>query len=77
MIMFRHTTIILIAGPTQARKTFFFKQVLEYQLIHPSRSRVIYVYREHPPDLTDVNDLYPTIEYVQGKKSFLDVLPMI
>ena len=77
MITFRHPTTILIAGPTQAGKTYFFKQVLEHQLIQPSPSRVIYLYGEHAPDLTDLKHLYPTIEYVQEMKNLLDVLPTI
>ena len=77
MITFRHPTTILIAGPTQAGKTFFFKQILEHQLIQPSPSRVIYVYGEHAPNLADLKYLYATIEYVQGMKNFLDILPTI
>ena len=77
IITFPHPTTILIAGPSQAGKTFFFKQVLEHQLIQPSPSRVIYVYVEHAPDLADLKPLYPSIEYVQGMKNFLDVLPTI
>ena len=61
MISFRHPTTILIAGPTQAGKTFF-KQILEHQLIQPSPSRVIFVYGEHAPDIADLKHLYPTIE---------------
>ena len=57
MITFRHPTTILIAGPTQAGKTFFFKQVLEHQLILPSPSRIVYVYGEHAPDLADLKRL--------------------
>ena len=77
MNTFRHPTTILIAGPTQAGKTFFFKQVLEHQLIQPSPSCIVYVYGEHAPDLAALKHLYPTIEYVQGMKNFLDVLPTI
>ena len=76
MITFRHPTTILIAGPTQPGKTFF-NQIIEHQLIQPSPSRVIYVYCEHAPNLTDLKHLYPTIEYVQGVKNFLDILPKI
>ena len=77
MITFRHPTTILFAGPTQAGKTFFFMQILEHQLIQPSPSRVIYVYGEHAPDLAFLRHLYPTIEYVQGMKNFLAILPTI
>ena len=77
MITFRHPTTILIGGPTQAGKTFFFKQVLEHQLIQPSPSRIVYFYVEHATDLADLKPLYPSIEYVQGMKNFLDVLPTI
>ena len=77
MITFSHPTTILIAGPTQAGKTFFFKHILEHQLIQPSHSRVIYVFGEHARNLTDLKHLYPTIEYVQAMKKFLDILPTI
>ena len=76
MITFRHSTTIRIPWPTQAGKTFF-KQILEDQLIQPSPSRVIYVYGELAPNLADLKHLYPTIEYVQGMKNFLDILPTI
>ena len=74
MITFRHPTTVLIAGPTQAGKAFFFKQILEHQLIQPSPSRVINVLAEHPPDLANLKHLYPTIEYVQRRKNILDIL---
>ena len=77
MITFRHPTTILIAGPTHAGKTFVFEQILEHHLIQPSISRVIYVFGEHAPNLADLKHLYPTIEYVQGMKNFLDILPTI
>ena len=74
MITFRHPTTILITGPTQAGKTFFFKQVLVHHFIQPWPWRIVYVYGEHAPDLKDLKRLYPTIEYVPGMKNFLDVL---
>ena len=73
MITFRQPTTILIAGPTQAGKTFFSKQILEHQLIHPSPSRIIYVFGQRAPDLDHLKPLYPNIEYVQGMKNFLDI----
>ena len=66
-----------MAGPTQAGKTFFFKQILEHQFIQPPPSRVIYVFGEHAPNLADLKHLYPTIEYVQGRKNLLDILHTI
>ena len=75
MITCRHPTTILITGPTQAGKTLFLKQILEHQLIQPSPSRVIYVFSEHAPNLTDLKHLYPPIEYLQGMKRFLGILP--
>ena len=75
MISFRHPTTILIAGPTQARKTFFFKQILENQLIQPEPSRIIFVYGEQIPDFAS---LHHRIEFVKGMKRFIeDVLPTI
>ena len=76
MITFRLSTTILIPRPTQAGKTFF-KQILEHQLIQSSGLCVIYVYGEHAPHLEDLKHLYPTIEYVQGMKNILDILPTI
>ena len=65
MMTFRHPNTILIAAPIQGGKTFFINQVIEHRLIQPSLSRVIYVYAEHVFDLAGLNQLYPTIEYVQ------------
>ena len=77
MFTFRHPNTILIAGPIQAGKSFFFKQILEHQLIKPSPSRVIYVYGEHAQKLGDLKHLYPTTEYVQGMKNLHDILATI
>ena len=77
MITFRHPITILCAGPPHAGKTFFFKQILEHQLIQPLPSPVIYVFGEHAPDLADLKHLYQTIDYVQGTKNFLEILPTI
>ena len=62
MITFRHPTTILIAGPTEAGKTFFFKQNLEHNLSHPSPSRIIYVFVQRAPDLDNLKPIYPNIE---------------
>ena len=77
MITFRHPTTILIAGPTQPGKTVFFKQIREHHLIQPSPSRVIYVFGEQGPNLAYLKHLYPTMDYVQGMKNILDILPTI
>ena len=77
MLSFRHPTTILIAGPTQAGKSFFFKQVLENDLIQPSPSRIIYVYGESHPDLSNLKSEYDSVEFVQGIKNFLPLLPTI
>ena len=77
MLSFRHPTTILIAGPTQAGKTFFFKEILENSLIQPSPSRIIYVYGEHQPDLSHLNKIYESIEFVKGMKKFLQLMPTI
>ena len=77
MISFRHPTTILIAGPTQAGKSFFFKQVLENDLIQPSPSRVIYVYGDSHPDLSNLKLEYDSVEFVQGIKKFQTLLPTI
>ena len=77
MMTFSHPTTILIARPTQAGKTFFFKQILEHQLILPSTSRVIFVVDENGPNLSDVKLLDRTIEDIQGMKNLIDILPTI
>ena len=77
MLSFRHPTTILIAGPTQAGKSFFFNQVLEQQLIQPSPSRIIYVYGHSHPDLANLKRLYESVEFVQGIKNFLPLLSTI
>ena len=61
MLPFRHPTTILIAGPTQAGKSFFFKQVLEHDLIQPSTSSVISVYGEQHPDLSHFESVYESV----------------
>ena len=66
MIPCRHPSITLIDGPTQACNSFFFKQIVELQLIQPSPSRVISVHSDRVPNLPDPKHLYPTFEYVQG-----------
>ena len=77
MLPFRHPTTILIAGPTQAGKSFFFKQVLEHDLIQPSPSRVIYVYGEQHPDLSHLESVYESVEFVKDIKNLLPILPTI
>jgi len=77
MLTFRHPTTILIAGPTQAGKSFFFNQVLENNLIQPAPSRVFYVYGDHHPQLSRIQGIYPNIEFVQGIKNFIPILPTL
>ena len=77
MITFRDPTTILIAEPIQGGKTFFFKQVLEHQLIQASPSLVINVYGEHAPVLAYLKHLYLSIDYVQGLKNIIAVMPKI
>ena len=74
MLSFRHPTTILIAGPTQAGKSFFFKQILDHDLIQPAPNRIIYVYAEHHPDLASH---YPNVEFIQGVKNLLPILPTV
>ena len=71
MLSFRHPTTILIAGPTQAGKSFFFKQILDQNLIQPPPNRIIYVYSDSHPHLND------SVEYVIGIKNVLPILPSI
>ena len=74
MISFRHPTTILIAGPTLAGKSFFFKQILENRLFQLAPFRIIYVYSEHHPDL---EHLYTTVDYIKGIKNLLPILSSI
>ena len=62
MLSFRHPTKILISGPTQCGKTYFFKQILAHKLIQPQPSRIIYVNSERPPEPSE----FPNIEFIQG-----------
>ena len=77
MLSFRHPTTILIAGPTQAGKSFFFKQVLQHDLIQPRPSRVIYVFSEHHPDLSEFESQYDSVEFVKDIKNLLPLIPTI
>ena len=69
MITFRHHTTIMICGPTQCWKTFFFKQILANSLIHQLPTRIINVNGDEPPELK----CFPNIEYVIGIQNFLTV----
>ena len=71
MLSFRHPTTILVAGPTQAGKSFFLKQVIDQNLIQPPPTRIIYVYSDSHPDLND------SVEYVKGMKNFIPLLESI
>ena len=53
MLSFGEPTTILIAGPTQAGKSFFFNQILDQNLIQPPPNRIIYVYSDLGPHLID------------------------
>ena len=77
MLNFRHPTTLRIAEPTQTGKTFFFKQIIDQQLIKHSPSRVFFLYGDHPPDLNDVKDLSPSVDFVEGMKIFIQILPFI
>ena len=69
MISFRHPCTILIAGPTQSGKTFFFKQILAHNLIQPPATRILYVNTgEIPPELQE----FPQIEYIKGLEKLLE-----
>jgi len=72
MLSFRHPTTILIAGPTQAGKSYFLKQLLDQNLIQPPPSRVIYVYSDSHPDLAD-----SSVEFIKGMKNFIPILESI
>jgi len=76
MLTFRHPTTILIAGPTQAGKSFFFKQLIENDLIQPPPNRVIYVYGDSHPDLP-IKSEYDHVEFVKGIKELLPLIPTI
>ena len=74
MLSFHHPTTILISGPTQCGKTFFFNHILFDSLIQPPPTRIIYVYGIEPPSAAyNIQMLYPHIEFIKGIDGFLQL----
>ena len=73
MLSFLHPTTILISGPTQCGKTYFFKQILAHKLIQPPPSRIIYVNSERPAELSE----FPNIEFIQGISKLVETYETI
>ena len=71
MFRFKHPTTILIAGPTQCGKTYFFIRVLRDQLLQPPPERIVWVFAEWQPAYQELAQLFPKVEFV---KNFNDKL---
>ena len=71
MFTFKHPTTILIAGPTQCGKTYFFIRALTDQLIQPPPERIVWVFSEWQPAYQVLAQHFPKVEFV---KNFNDKL---
>ena len=73
-VQFQNLFSMLVADRRGAGKTTFKKHLLKEGnwLIHPNPQRIILWYTKHQPDLlTELTEILPTIEYVQGISSEL------
>ena len=46
ILKFQHPSTIMIAGPTQAGKTWFVKRVIKEKMIEPQPTRIVWIYKE-------------------------------
>ena len=46
ILKFKHPSTIMIAGPTQAGKTWFEKRVINEKMIEPQPTRIVWIYKE-------------------------------
>ena len=66
---------MVVAGERGAGKTTFTKKLLKEEnwLIHPTPQRAIWCYAKQQPNLlSDLTEILPAIEYVQGIPSEMD-----
>ena len=66
MFCFKHPTTVLIAGPTQCGKTYFFISVLKRKLIQPEPQRIVWVYGEWQSAYAELQQEFPRIEFVKN-----------
>ena len=66
MFCFKHPTTVLIAGPTQCGKTYFFISVLKRKLIQPEPQRIVWVYGEWQSAYAELQQELPQIEFVKN-----------
>ena len=63
---FKHATSIQIYRPTQFEKTRLVLRILEYQVIQPFPTRIIWVYSQPQPYYNKAARLYLHIEFEHG-----------
>ena len=63
---FKHSSTILLFGPTGYEKTRFVQRILEERLIDPFPTRLIWVYSEWQEDYDKIKTKYPEIEFMKG-----------
>jgi hypothetical protein len=65
MFCFKHPTTILIAGPTQCGKTYFFISVLKNKLIQPEPQRIVSINGEWQNAHAELQRVLPQIEFIK------------
>ncbi len=65
ILKFRHPSTIMIAGPTQAGKTWFVKRILIHKMIDPEPNRIIWVYKESgdKKEFEQLQKEFPQVEF--------------
>ena len=66
MFCFKHPTTILIAGPTQCGKTYYFINFLKNKRIQPEPQRLVWVYGEWQNAYAELQRELPQIEFVKN-----------
>jgi energy-coupling factor transporter ATP-binding protein EcfA2 len=65
MFTFKHPTTVLIAGPTQCGKTYFFIRALKNGLIQPEPQRIVWVFSEWQDAYTELLRDLPQVQFVK------------
>jgi hypothetical protein len=64
---------MVLSGPTGSGKTYFVKNVLEKNLIHPKPDRIVWLYKRWQPLYDEMKrTVKPKIEFIQGIPDDLD-----
>lgn len=63
---FQHPTTILISGPTRSGKTYFVISTLEFHLINPFPTKILWFYKEWQTAYDNVLKKIPNIEFING-----------